>query len=495
MPILTPEERVGKLIAERYRLDSILGVGGMGVVFAGTHTWTGRRVAVKILAPEYVRNERIVQRFLQEARAAARMRHPNVVDVLDMGEDEDGTVFLVLELLEGESMHQLLMRDVRISPQRTLELLVPVMQALVYAHRRGIVHRDIKPDNIFISVDDTGAQVPKLLDFGIAKVIEASKSGTVTGTVIGTPYYMSPEQAAGSADTGPPADVWSMGVVLYECLSGNLPFTGANPTAVLLAIACGSPIPLAQCAPELPTALASAIDRALAPDRTVRYASMKEFIEQLARACEECSLGVEVKVKIQSKPPSIIPEGLIQDPRRRADESSRAIRLDTPTPAEVLPSGSTKVTRTDPNAATMGAEHHAAPALNTGEDGLPSSGPPRPVIYAAAVAVAVMIAGAIAFAFSGDDSERAAAQPPSTVQEMRPAVASPPPSPARETAVEAHAEPVVEATPPLEPVAATPPPIEPPAAATAPTRPRSGTGTTKAPRNPRRGGSGVLREW
>jgi eukaryotic-like serine/threonine-protein kinase len=302
MPILTPEERIGTYVAGRYRLDSILGEGGMGVVFAGTHTWTDRRVAVKVLAPEFARNETIVHRFLQEARTAASLQHPSVVDVLDMGEDTDGTVFLVLELLEGEPLTDLVEREGPLDPARTLDLLIPVMRALVAAHRRGIVHRDIKPDNIFVSPDETGQPVTKLLDFGIAKVIESANSATATGSVIGTPYYMSPEQAAGASDVGPSSDVWSMGVVLYQCLSNDLPFDGPNPTAVLLAIATGKAPALGTVAPGVPQALTVAIDRALEHDRKVRYANMSELIEALVGAAQAAGVPVRARGARESAP-------------------------------------------------------------------------------------------------------------------------------------------------------------------------------------------------
>ncbi|MFW6050822.1 MAG: serine/threonine-protein kinase [Myxococcota bacterium] len=302
MPILTPEERIGSYIAGRYRLDSILGEGGMGVVYAGTHTWTDRRVAVKILSAEFARNETVVQRFLQEARTAASLRHPSVVDVLDMGEDADGTVFLVLELLEGEPLVDLIEREGPLDPARTLDLLIPIMRALEAAHRRGVVHRDIKPDNIFVTPDEHGQPVTKLLDFGIAKVIESASTNTATGSVIGTPYYMSPEQAAGSSDVGPASDVWSMGVVLYQCLSNDLPFDGPNPTAVLLAIATGKAPALGTVAPSVPKALTTAIDRSLEHDRRVRYERMSELIDALVGAAQAAGVPVRARGARESVP-------------------------------------------------------------------------------------------------------------------------------------------------------------------------------------------------
>ncbi|MCC7542733.1 MAG: protein kinase [Deltaproteobacteria bacterium] len=285
MPILTDEERLGSQIGGKYRLDWIVGRGGMGVVFAATHGWTGRRVAVKLLHPEYSREEKVVTRFLQEARTAASIKHANVVDVLDMSAEADGTVYLVLEFLEGESLAHVLDRG-PLSPARALEILLPIMDALDAAHRRGIVHRDLKPDNIFLNNDPTnGAIVPKLLDFGIAKVIESVQGrATQTGTIVGTPHYMSPEQALGSPDVGPSSDVWSMGVVLYQCLSGELPFNGGNATGVLLAITTGQHARLGSIAPHIPPNLEEAVERALIVNRQQRYTSMRQLIDALKAA-------------------------------------------------------------------------------------------------------------------------------------------------------------------------------------------------------------------
>lgn len=287
MPILTDEERLGSQIGGKYRLDWIVGRGGMGVVFAATHGWTGRRVAVKLLHPEYSREEKVVHRFLQEARTAASIKHPNVVDVLDMSAEADGTVYLVLEYLEGESLAHVLDRG-PVSPPRALEILLPVMDALEAAHRRGIVHRDLKPDNIFLNNDPaTGQIVPKLLDFGIAKVIESAQGrATQTGTIVGTPHYMSPEQALGQPDVGPSSDVWSMGVVLYQCLSGELPFTGGNATGVLLAITTGQHARLGSVAPHIPPPLEEAVERTLIVNRSQRYQSMAQLMDSLKAASQ-----------------------------------------------------------------------------------------------------------------------------------------------------------------------------------------------------------------
>ena len=176
MPVRTPSERLKTRLAEKYRLDRILGDGGFGVVFAGVHDWTGRPIAVKVMDPSLARKEDYVKRFLQEARLAAKLSHPNVVDVLDMGREEDGTVYLVLELLRGETLSQVLKRRKLLPLDETLNNLLPIMDALSDAHAAGVLHRDLKPANIILSVDKRGRMVPKLLDFGIAKDTEAATS-------------------------------------------------------------------------------------------------------------------------------------------------------------------------------------------------------------------------------------------------------------------------------------------------------------------------------
>ncbi|MFN9808149.1 MAG: protein kinase domain-containing protein [Deltaproteobacteria bacterium] len=291
MPVLTESERVGTTVGGKYRLDRIIGRGGVGTVFAGVHAWTGREVAVKMLHVQYAEDRAVVDRFLVEARASATLRHPNVVDVLDMGKDDDGAVYMVLEYLEGESLSLRLERRRRLSPEETAAILLPVMDALAEAHDVGIVHRDIKPENVFIAVDGKRRAVPKLLDFGIAKVLAAgSARATRTGTVVGTPAYMSPEQADGRSEVGPASDVWSMGVLLYECLTGGLPFPSDSPTATLVAILTTTPSPLRTVLPAVPAPLAHAVDRALSRAPADRWTDMRAFSAAILTAVGPAAL-------------------------------------------------------------------------------------------------------------------------------------------------------------------------------------------------------------
>ena len=212
MPVLSAEERIGTQIAGRYTITAVLGEGGMGTVFEAEHTWTGRSVALKLLKPELAKNPDLVTRFLSEARAAAKLKHPNVVDILDMGQGEEEGVFLAMEKLEGEPLSARAKRSA-LPVEEAVALLVPVMDALSVAHEKfSIVHRDLKPDNIFLATDGRGGIVPKLLDFGIAKVTDdLFAANTHTGTLIGTPWYMSPEQALADKGLGP-----SLGCVVHR---------------------------------------------------------------------------------------------------------------------------------------------------------------------------------------------------------------------------------------------------------------------------------------
>lgn len=219
MPILTSHELVGTILDGKYRLERILGEGGFGVVYAARHVRLDRAVAVKLLHPHCAEDVQAVERFVREARATAALSHPNVVTVRDVDAAPDGSVYIVLELLEGESLAQHLARRGPLSSIETMSILAPILDALDAAHRMGIVHRDVKPGNVFLSHDASGRVVPKLLDFGVAKLAGATL--TTTGTVLGTLAYTAPEQARGERRVGPWSDVWSVAVMLYECLTGR----------------------------------------------------------------------------------------------------------------------------------------------------------------------------------------------------------------------------------------------------------------------------------
>lgn len=286
------EEQIGKELGGRYKIERVLGRGTFGVVFVATHSWTNRKVAVKVLHPRgTTTTPTMAKRFLREAQAAAALRHRNVVDVLDMGEAE-GTAFIALELLEGEELSARLKREGRLGVVDTLKILLPVLDALHAAHARGMVHRDVKAENIFLH-DDAGELVPKILDFGTVRTAYASDETPLTeaGAILGTPHYMAPEQIVSNTLTAA-ADIWSCGVLAFRMLAGQFPFDGPNPT-IVLTTAFTKPAPaLGGLVPGIPPGIAAAVDRALAKAPEARHKDMHAFMDALLAGARDGGLDV-----------------------------------------------------------------------------------------------------------------------------------------------------------------------------------------------------------
>jgi eukaryotic-like serine/threonine-protein kinase len=274
------------VIAGKYRVVRVLGAGGYGSVIEAENLRTTRRVAIKVVDGEALaRSPTAAKRLRVEARATAKLSHPNSVAVLDLDEDADGSLLFVQEHLVGETLHARLEREKKLPWREAFSLMVPVMSALAEAHRKGIVHRDVKPENIFLSEAAPGVLVPKIIDFGIARVFDADELRlTQTDRVVGTPWYMSPEQAAGERDLDGQTDVWAVGVVLYECLTGSSPYTAGNIEVLMRAIATADLTPLRLRCPDVPASVASVIEGALVLDRSARYRTMGDFVDA-ALAC------------------------------------------------------------------------------------------------------------------------------------------------------------------------------------------------------------------
>jgi serine/threonine protein kinase len=262
----------GDLLGGKYTLEARLGAGAMGEVWKARNKDIGRDVAIKILRREHRADREIVSRFLREARAANLVRHANVVDVLDVGEDPSGVPFLVQELLEGEDLGaHLTARANGLPLDVATKLLMPIVEAVAFAHGRGVVHRDIKPENVFLARSGAGV-VPKLLDFGISHVaIEGAQRMTATGVALGTPAYMSPEQIKGTRNVDTRSDVWALGVLLHETLSGQLPFKSETVGDLFVQIATTDPIPLEIAAPHAPRAMARIVAKCLKRSPAERY--------------------------------------------------------------------------------------------------------------------------------------------------------------------------------------------------------------------------------
>jgi serine/threonine-protein kinase len=242
---------VGQILDGRYRLLALLGQGGMGCVWRAEHTSLGSPAAIKLIHPELASRAGMLARFQREAKAAAKLRGAHVVQILDHGID-DGTPYIAMECLEGESLAQRLAEERALSPAETASIVAGVCAALVAAHRLGIVHRDLKPDNVFLAREET-ATVVKVLDFGVAKLLDSSAADptaptetttnrTETGAMLGTPRYMSPEQARGRTELDGRSDLWALAVITFECLTGKRPFDADTMGDLILQI-CSDPIP------------------------------------------------------------------------------------------------------------------------------------------------------------------------------------------------------------------------------------------------------------
>ena len=282
----TPLAFTGAILAGRYRLEEVVGYGGMGSVWRATHTGLGEQVAVKLVSSSFARSSEALRRFDTEAKSAAKLRSRHVPHVFDNGVLEDGTPFLVMELLHGESLAARLGRLGPIPLPETVSILEQCCRALTRAHSLGIIHRDIKPENVYLaqSVDDDG-YIVKVLDFGIAKVTSSlsadGRSSTRTGTLLGTPLYMSPEQARGLRTIDARTDLYSLGLVAFTMLTGQLPFLGETIGDLLLQI-CSEPLPsIRTAAPTLPLAMEAWFQKACARQAEDRYPTPQAFVEAL----------------------------------------------------------------------------------------------------------------------------------------------------------------------------------------------------------------------
>ena len=280
---------IGTVLEGKFRITKEIGRGGMATVYEAENITLGKRVAVKILAAELVTSRIVRERFLREARAAAAIRSPNICDVYDSGM-YDGRPFLVMELLEGESLYDMMTRVRRIDPDTTLAVITQAARGLQKAHESTVIHRDLKPENIFITKTPEGELVVKILDFGLAKFYEqtgeaASPRLTREGALFGTPAYMSPEQAKGQGETDHRSDLWALGCIVYECLTGTTVWNVDQGVAMILAQIAGAPIPKpSKLRPDLPPQFDSWFAKALDRDPQKRFATAKELAETLADA-------------------------------------------------------------------------------------------------------------------------------------------------------------------------------------------------------------------
>ncbi len=277
----------GQTIAEKYRVERVLGEGGMGMVVAAWHLGLQQRVAIKFLLKQIAHDhEGAAERFRREARAAARIRSEHVCRVLDVGTLEDGIPFMVMEYLDGCDLSEELMRRGRLGVSEAVQSVLQACEALAEAHMAGIVHRDLKPANLFLAQRPDGSRAIKVLDFGVSKSLtEAGISHltlTKTATLIGSPIYMSPEQLESSKDVDARTDIWALGAILYELLTGRTPFSGDSIPQLVNAVLHSDPMPFARLDVQAPPELEQVVLRALTKQRELRFTTVGELTEALA---------------------------------------------------------------------------------------------------------------------------------------------------------------------------------------------------------------------
>lgn len=286
----TDDGLIGQTLADKYRVEELLSHGGMGTVYRGTHVLMDKTVAIKVLNPSLAADDKIVARFSREARAASRISHPHALNVTDFGESQNGVVFLIMEYLHGKTLKEVIQDTGPMPLPRVVEIVRQVCGALDAAHGEGVVHRDLKSDNIML-VDVGGGDWAKVLDFGIAKIQEPldtpDSALTSPNLIIGTPQYMSPEQCSQAAELDARSDIYSLGVILYELLAGHVPFRGESPTAIMMKHLQEPAPSLLDERKDIPASVGRVVARTLAKRPEDRYQSAGELSEALSLAAQD----------------------------------------------------------------------------------------------------------------------------------------------------------------------------------------------------------------
>jgi eukaryotic-like serine/threonine-protein kinase len=323
------ERMIGQTLDGRYRILAKLGEGGMGVVYQARHAVIERPLAIKVLKRDVMRDPATTLRFVQEAQAASRIGHPNIVDVTDFGTTPDGMTYSVMEFVDGPTLAKVIRADAPMPPDRSIAIAMQIARALGAAHAKGIVHRDLKPENVFLTARDGRYDFVKIVDFGIAKVLPIDGSDpnarklTRAGSVFGTPEYMAPEQAAGRGDIDGRVDIYALGTILYEMTCGRVPHKSNSLVRTIAMQMLDTIVPLSQAVPDLAVApsLERVVMKALAKNRDERYATMADLATDLAAVLVDLSKP-EATLSLPAVPPGADP---IPDKPRRSKGETRPL--------------------------------------------------------------------------------------------------------------------------------------------------------------------------
>ena len=455
----------GEILAGKYRVERVLGIGGMGVVVAAQHLALDKRVAIKFLLPEATMNAEVVARFAREARAAVKIESEHVARVIDVGALDSGSPYMVMEYLVGSDLAQRLAEHGALSIEDAIDYLLQACEAIAEAHAAGIVHRDLKPANLFLTRRADGSSLVKVLDFGISKAAappgsQPDLSLTKTASVMGSPLYMAPEQMRSTRSVDARADIWALGVILYELLSGKVPFEATTMPELCAMVLTEAPAPLRDRRPETPPGLSAVIERCLQKDPAQRFGNVSDLANALASfAPMRSRLSVERISKV------LRAAGLTTASLAPPAESSAAARVGDSTSAAWSPT-STSSSRPASrwplwlglSAALLVGAGLAALALRGGHGDVatPSASPAPPLAHeAAASPTQVELAPAPSVAQA--PSVAAPSSAPSAASAVANAVVAPRPTPHRPNpAPVKHAEPAAApapapAAPPLAP--------------------------------------------
>jgi serine/threonine-protein kinase len=404
-----PDPLIGRVLSDRYRIQRKLGEGGMGVVYQAEHALIEKKIALKILFPELTRRTELVARFLQEAKSASRIAHENVIDISDFGQSPDGLVYIAMEYLDGVDLGHVLRNGGPMPWQRARAILMQIGKALRAAHDHGIIHRDMKPENIFLIQRDGHPDFVKVLDFGIAKVVNLDEDGprlTQTGMIFGTPEYMSPEQAQGQTPDYR-VDIYAVGCIMYHLLTGQVPFTADSFMGILTKHMLEPVIPPRQRRPDLdiPEDIEAVVMRAVQKERNARWEDMNAFCRALAACGGEVydfsgphsgRINLKVADPVSPSAAHVAPQPLAELPPR-------------PTSTEILPLPDTQ-------------EMLAQAGARTGRSNLVAG------LVVAGIVVIAAVAGIAAFRSSASSTEAARSGAPAAAPAGSAAARSPPPT-------------------------------------------------------------------